>query len=380
MKRTALATLALGVGPHMFAGVGPARAQQRLGAVVCVTSELETLGGSGPVRRVIRKDVELVYRVGFTLADLEEVEQSLEKELGPGGETWCARSDPEHSHVVVVSYQGVVREDLTIDPGDPRFQSFAVGYGASWEEAERNATMLNDRFATNNDGSGYEVLVRERWGVEDAARAGGDVRATAEEVEEVRPVERPPPLEPEREQPVTGPSTVFRDCSACPKMVVLPAGVFTMGSPNTEEGRFDREGPRHSVRIESPLAVGVYEVTFAEWDACVRARGCEGYRAADEGWGRGRRPVINVSWEDAQGLRVMGLAGDGGVLPAVERGGVGACGARGDDHGPVLGGGRGGTMLARERVRSERCPDAAGTAQYGARRIDATGVVLRWLC
>ena len=301
MKRTALATLALGVGPHMFAGVGPARAQQRLGAVVCVTSELETLGGSGPVRRVIRKDVELVYRVGFTLADLEEVEQSLEKELGPGGETWCARSDPEHSHVVVVSYQGVVREDLTIDPGDPRFQSFAVGYGASWEEAERNATMLNDRFATNNDGSGYEVLVRERWGVEDAARAGGDVRATAEEVEEVRPVERPPPLEPEREQPVTGPSTVFRDCSACPKMVVLPAGVFTMGSPNTEEGRFDREGPRHSVRIESPLAVGVYEVTFAEWDACVRARGCEGYRPADEGWGRGRRPVINVSWEDAQG-------------------------------------------------------------------------------
>ena len=358
MKRTALATLALGVGPHMFAGVGPARAQQRLGAVVCVTSELETLGDSGPVRRVIRKDVELVYRVGFTLADLEEVEQSLEKELGPGGETWCARSDPEHSHVVVVSYQGVVREDLTIDPGDPRFQSFAVGYGASWEEAERNATMLNDRFATNNDGSGYEVLVRERWGVEDAARAGGDVRATAEEVEEVRPVERPPPLEPEREQPVTGPSTVFRDCSACPKMVVLPAGVFTMGSPNTEEGRFDREGPRH-----------------------LRARtGVRGLSAGGRGVGAGTAPGDQRELGGRTGLRVMGLAGDGGVLPAVERGGVGACGARGDDHGPVLGGGRGGTMLARERVRSERCPDAAGTAQYGARRIDATGVVLRWLC
>ena len=37
-----------------------------------------------------------------------------------------------------------------------------------------------------------------------------------------------------------------------------------------------------------------------EWDACVSAGGCGGYRPEDEGWGRGRRPVINVSWEDAQ--------------------------------------------------------------------------------
>ena len=45
--------------------------------------------------------------------------------------------------------------------------------------------------------------------------------------------------------------------------------------------------------------MGVYEVTFAEWEACVRAGGCDGYRP-DQGWGRSRRPVINVSWEDAQ--------------------------------------------------------------------------------
>ena len=81
-------------------------------------------------------------------------------------------------------------------------------------------------------------------------------------------------------------------------MVVVPAGSFTMGSPNTEAGRLDFEGPQHTVRIESLFAVGVYEVTFAEWDRCVSA-GVWGYLPDDEGWGRGNRPVINVSWGDA---------------------------------------------------------------------------------
>jgi formylglycine-generating enzyme required for sulfatase activity len=46
--------------------------------------------------------------------------------------------------------------------------------------------------------------------------------------------------------------------------------------------------------------VGRTEVTFAQWDACVAAGGCNGYRPSDEGWGRGNRPVINVNWNDAQ--------------------------------------------------------------------------------
>jgi hypothetical protein len=45
--------------------------------------------------------------------------------------------------------------------------------------------------------------------------------------------------------------------------------------------------------------VGRYEVTFAQWDACVADGGCGGYRPSDEGWGRGNRPVINVSKNDA---------------------------------------------------------------------------------
>ena len=96
------------------------------------------------------------------------------------------------------------------------------------------------------------------------------------------------------------PGRRFKDCSGCPELVVVPAGSFVMGSPPAEVGRDDDEGPPHQVRIGYSLAVGVHEVTFAEWDACTAAGGCNGYRPNDRGWGRGRRPVINVSWEDAQ--------------------------------------------------------------------------------
>jgi Sulfatase-modifying factor enzyme 1 len=98
------------------------------------------------------------------------------------------------------------------------------------------------------------------------------------------------------------PGSVFRDCPDCPEMVVVPAGSFMMGSTDSERSTFaylriSDEGPVHKVSIAKPFAVGTYEVTFAEWDACVSAGGCK-YRPGDEGWGRGRRPVINVSWDD----------------------------------------------------------------------------------
>ena len=93
---------------------------------------------------------------------------------------------------------------------------------------------------------------------------------------------------------------VFRECPDCPEMVIALPGSFLMGSPSGEEKRDSDEGPRHRVTIEKPFAVGKYEVTFAEWDACVANGGCGGHRPGDKGWGRGRRPVIYVSWEDAK--------------------------------------------------------------------------------
>jgi len=82
--------------------------------------------------------------------------------------------------------------------------------------------------------------------------------------------------------------TVFRDCAECPELVWLPQGEFLMG-----------ENRRQAVRIDYTLAVGRFEITFSEWDACVVGGGCR-RRPDDSGWGRGRQPVVNVSWSDAR--------------------------------------------------------------------------------
>jgi formylglycine-generating enzyme required for sulfatase activity len=90
----------------------------------------------------------------------------------------------------------------------------------------------------------------------------------------------------------------FADCAnVCPAMIVVPAGKFIMGSPKKERRRYADEGPQHEVTFAEPFAVAKYEVTLAEWDACVAAGACP--QVEDE-WGRGRMPVMNVSWDDAK--------------------------------------------------------------------------------
>lgn len=90
----------------------------------------------------------------------------------------------------------------------------------------------------------------------------------------------------------------FKECDVCPELAVIPSGSFSMGTPTDLMYEYPGEYP-HQVTIGRQLAVGKYEVTFDEFDACVCERGCE-QNPSDEGWGRERRPVINVSWNDAQ--------------------------------------------------------------------------------
>ena len=84
-----------------------------------------------------------------------------------------------------------------------------------------------------------------------------------------------------------------------PEMVVVQAGTFRMGCLAVS-GCSSDELPDHEVVIAYRFALSKYEITFADWDACVDGGGCDGYLPDDEGWGRARRPVINVSWHDAQ--------------------------------------------------------------------------------
>ena len=96
------------------------------------------------------------------------------------------------------------------------------------------------------------------------------------------------------------PRDSFKECERCPEMVVVPAGELLMGSPRSEPDRSPEEGPQLTVVFAKPFAVGRFAVTFEEWDACVADGGCKAHVPSDEGWGRGRRPVINVSWYDAK--------------------------------------------------------------------------------
>jgi formylglycine-generating enzyme required for sulfatase activity len=91
------------------------------------------------------------------------------------------------------------------------------------------------------------------------------------------------------------PGDAFKECARdCPEMLVIPAGSYTMGGPT------ENEQPQHTVAFAKPFAVSKYELTFADWDACVAGGGCNGYKAADQGWGRRQRPVVNVDWDDAK--------------------------------------------------------------------------------
>lgn len=83
-------------------------------------------------------------------------------------------------------------------------------------------------------------------------------------------------------------------------MVTISPGRSLLGSPPYETKRDRSEGPVQPVEIGYTFEVGKYEVTFAEWDRCVADGGCAGHRPNDGQWGRGKRPVINVSWDDTQ--------------------------------------------------------------------------------
>ena len=157
----------------------------------------------------------------------------------------------------------------------------AEQWAAEKEAAAREAAA---REAAAQEAAAKEAAAKEAVAKETAARETATRLAAAREAAERE-------TRSSRAQLRSG--TVIRDCADCPEIVWLPQGEFIMGESSAANG------PRHVVRINYMLAVGRYEVTFAEWDACVTDGGCR-RRPYDSGWGRGRQPVINVSWADAQ--------------------------------------------------------------------------------
>ncbi|WP_419858596.1 hypothetical protein [Candidatus Palauibacter irciniicola] len=206
----------------LLAASFPAAAQSGAAAVACVGSDRRILDSSNPVRRMISEDVAVVYRVGVGSVDREEMERSLIAELGDVEEVSCMWSDSGDSHVVIIQYTGAIRMDLTVDPDDPRFQAFSVGYGTSAQAAEQMATRVNARFSSHYDGSGYDVLVTESWAVSADAIAGGadaDARsATGSGGADQQATPRSAPEVPD--VPAVDPPTVVDPSETCAERVV----------------------------------------------------------------------------------------------------------------------------------------------------------------
>jgi formylglycine-generating enzyme required for sulfatase activity len=156
--------------------------------------------------------------------------------------------------------------------------------GLHIEEAKRIRRLLVDQA---NDDKAFQTALRLNTknafqAYIDAFPAGSNVTSALEHMDDL----------------TLRPGKVFRDCRDCPAMVVVPAAAYWQGSDDTSVHALDLEKPRRLVTFDEPFAVGVHEVTMAEWDVCFNEGGCT-LQPADNGWGRADRPVIMVSWNDA---------------------------------------------------------------------------------
>lgn len=150
------------------------------------------------------------------------------------------------------------------------------------------------RSNARNEGYFPQDVVKQEPLKEDATRLAA-MPKTQDKGTPALPAAQPTEVRPDKAASLNrGDVFIDNDCRECPKtapeMVVIEAGKFKMGD--------DYNLPIRDVEVRK-FAIGKYEVTFNEFDACFNAGGCR-YKPNDENWGREKQPVINVNFEDAK--------------------------------------------------------------------------------
>ena len=272
----------------------------------------------------------IVARKGFrqTVRTLEVAGDTRERiELAIGPQPLTVVTTPDDAVVRLMNVEDDYRDGILLNPGEYRIQISAPEY-----------ETLEERVSHGIEPTLYSVALARRpqpftivatpgeatvsfAGRSEVYAAGmrlppGDyrIRVSAEGYEtleeRVRHGTHPTRYEIVLERSIREFTDALASGGNGPEMVVIPAGNFRMGCVSGQSCDGD-EKPVHDVRIPQPFALSKHEVTLADWDACVSAGGCNGYRPGDREWGRGSRPVINVSWADAQAY-VAWLSGETG--------------------------------------------------------------------
>ena len=180
-------------------------------------------------------------------------------------------------------------ETNTIPSYETYLASFPTGKNAS--EAQTRIERLRAEAARQQASAADEAA----W---NAARATGTADAYQQYLTSFPQGAHVPEAIAKLEELRPGPGKTFKDCAACPTMVTLPAGTAELGAAASDGKAKPNEKPARPVTFTNLFAIGVTEVTFEQYGACVGAGGCKGL-PGDNGWGQGSRPVINVSWSDA---------------------------------------------------------------------------------
>ncbi len=260
--------------------------------------------------------------------------------LGTPPAAFTVAVEPADARVRILNIGPPYRAEMELAAGSYQVEASAPGYVTKTETVKHGRAPTVHRLALSRPGQPFTILAEPAQarvrllGHAEVYRAGmllppgsyrveasaeGFVAATETVAHRTAPTMRRIVL-----RKVGG---KFRDCRDCPEMLVVPAGSYRMGSPSWEQGRDDNEGPVHAVTFRAPFALGVYEVTVAEFG---RFADETGYRTAAErdpekgcltlenptrskweytagrSWRdleyeiKGGQPVVCVSWNDAK--------------------------------------------------------------------------------